>query len=188
MTRIANPFRYMYREPQPNQTGAIYKAWFGKRYLIWKAKSLAQSVNTMAMDLDRKLRLGIRDGDAFEKVVAAIRRGRIGIFEVEVILASDNPVDLLKTEYDELKKCMGDNHCLNINFYPNISSWISESAREEFEAYVEKLKADKKKQGKRARKSKKQGKASPNKKATKSPKIKPKAKPSVNGTRKSKKA
>lgn len=143
MDRISNPFRYMYRERYPS-VGTIYKAWFGKRYLIVKAKALHQSVNMIAKELDQRLRLGVKPNDMFEKCVLYIRRARIGQFEVESILQSDNPVDLLIEEYKLLKASQADENCLNITFFPGLPKWIPETAVAEFQAIVKQMEEKKK--------------------------------------------
>lgn len=157
MTRIANPFRYMLREAyQPAGSGAVYKAWFGKKYLVWKGKSLQQSVNMISVELDRRLRLGSTGpDDQFVKVCPYIRKARVGMMEIEAVLLSDNPVELLICEYNELKKASTDPNCLNIAFFPHVPKWIPETAHNEFRSYIAKLAAKKKAPAKKDVKSKK---------------------------------
>lgn len=141
MTRIANPFRYMLREAyQPAGSGAIYKAWFGKRFLIWKAKSLQQSVNSISKEIDQRLRLGLKGpDDPFTKVIPYIRQARVGIMEIEAITLTDDPAQLLIDEYNELKAGKDDPQCLNISFFPHIPKWIPQDAQDEFREFVAKV-------------------------------------------------
>lgn len=192
MSRVSNPFRYMYRQRYPS-IGTIYKAWFGKKYLIWKAKALQQSVDSMAKEIDQRLRLGLKVSDPFEKVVQHILRGRVTIFEVEAIIQSDNPAELLITEYNLLKAGIEDPQCLNTVSFPSIPQWMPESARVEFQDYVAKQAAAKKQAGKKPAGKKKGKTVAAGKQARKSsknaPALKKKnpfTKKTSNGTGKSK--
>jgi hypothetical protein len=148
MTRIANPFRYMFREPYAS-SGAIYKAWFGKKYLIWKAKSLHQSVNTISKEIDQRMRLGLKPDDPFTKAVEHIRRARVTIFEVEAMLLSDDPSALLMEEYRLLKVAQDDPAALNMHFFPQIPKWIPDTAVAQFQKDIAALRAPKKKAAKK---------------------------------------
>ena len=144
--RISNPFRYYLREPYPS-CSCVFKVWFGKKFFIWKAKALHQSVNNMSIEIDRRLRLGTKDGDIYEKIVKYIRKARVSQFDVEMLLANDNPVELLEYEYKELKKAEKNEDCLNISFAPVCPKWIPETACTEFDQWrqnINKKKREKK--------------------------------------------
>lgn len=166
--RIANPFRYMFRESYPS-TGTIYKAWFGKKYLIWKAKSLHQSVNNMAKEIDQRLRLGLKEGDQYAKVVQYIRKGRITIFEVEAVEQSDNPVDLLIAEHKLLKAGESDPECLNVTFFPMMPGWVTDEAKAEFQQHLSKLAAASRKPAKKRGSAARRGKGQAKKVGRKTP-------------------
>lgn len=129
--------------------GSIYKAWFGKKYLIWKGKSLHQSVEMIAKEIDNRMRLGLKPADAFTKVVEYIKRARVNLFEVEAVFQSDNPAELLIEEYRQLKASQDDPDCLNMQFYPAIPQWVPGTAKDEFQAYVAKITAESKKLAKK---------------------------------------
>lgn len=136
--RVSNPFRYKFREPHPN-TSCVFRVWFGKKFLIWKCKALHQSVNTIAMDLDRRLRLGVKDDDLYKKAVGYINRGRVTLFEVEVVLTSDDPVVLLQEEYRLFQDGRTNPDCLNETFMQQMPKWMPESTVSEFTKWKESL-------------------------------------------------
>lgn len=145
MERSARPFNYSMREKYPS-ISTIWKAWFGsKKFLIVKAKSLHQSVNMIAKEIDYKYRMGVKDDDMHVKVIKHIKRYKIQAFEVEAIVQTDNPAELLIEEYKLLKAYAGTEACLNTNVMPHIPNWIPETAVKEFQAFVAQVFADKKK-------------------------------------------
>lgn len=149
MTRIANPFRYYFRESYPSET-CVFKIWFGQRYFIWKAKALHQSVNNISQEIDRRLRLGLKEGDIYEKIVKYIRKARVSQFEVEMVFSSDNPVEILKYEHKVLKEAMKDDMCLNTLFVPGAPKWVPETAVEEYNKWKQELTTIKKTKKKNA--------------------------------------
>lgn len=155
--RIANPFRYQFDEPYPS-SGSIIKLHFGKKYFILKTKALQQAVNRVAVELDQRMRLGLKPGDIYEKVVKHIHAGRVTMMRVEALLLSDDPAQLLITEHKLLKEAAKDDLCLNTTFFPMIPKWIPETAVAEFNKHLTKLKAAAKKKPKAAGKKKKVGK------------------------------
>jgi hypothetical protein len=138
MARISNPFRYMFKQRYEN-TSSVFKCWFGKKFFIWKGKSLLQAVNVISIELDQRIRLGLKPNDPFEKVVKHILKSRVTYFEVEAVVQTDNPAELLIAEYDLLKQNMANPDCLNVEWFPIIPKWIQESAKDEFRAYVDKV-------------------------------------------------
>lgn len=129
--RIANPFRYSFREPYKSEM-SVYKCWFGKRYFLWYSKALHSSVNQMAIELDRRLRLGITEDDLYYKVVRYIRSSRIGLFEVEVTKFVDSPLEMLKLQHKALQKAKNDVYCLNNRFDPHVPAWVPETDKAEY--------------------------------------------------------
>lgn len=147
MARVSNPFRYFFREAYPSET-CVFKIWFGQRYFIWKCKALHQAVNNISVEIDRRLRLGLKDGDIYEKIVKYIRKARVAQFEVEVVFKSDNPVDVLKYEHKALKSAQKDELCLNTIFIPGLPKWVPETAGAEYNKWKQdltKVKKEKKK-------------------------------------------
>jgi hypothetical protein len=127
MTRIANPFRYSFKEPYMS-VQCIYRCWFGRKYFIWKAKALHQSVNQLSIEIDRRLRLGCAKDDIHYKIVGWIKKARVTLFEVEVLYQSENAADLLIYEQKQLNKCKRDDDCLNNRFLVHVPKWIPSEA------------------------------------------------------------
>ncbi len=133
--RIANPFRYAFRKPYQSIT-CVYKCWFGKKYVIFTAKSLHKSINQMAVELDRRLRLGVTEDCIYYKVVKHILRARVGIFEVEVIDETENALAMLKSAYKALRDAKKDPNCLNMSFEPHVAQWVTIDDKTSFETWV----------------------------------------------------
>lgn len=136
--RISNPFRYQFLEPA-RSTSCILKLWFGKKYLIMKAKSATQTVNALSLELDRRLRLGVAPGHMYEKVVRYILKSRVAIFHVEVLFESEKPIELLKSEYKALKIGMNDDACLNNTFDAYIPAWIPLNVVSKYQSWLKSL-------------------------------------------------
>lgn len=134
----SSPFRYSFKRDDYTSASCVYKLWFGKKYFIWKAKALFQSVDTMSVDIDRRLRNGMKEGDMYTLVIAHIKRARVTQMEAEAIVFNDNPEELLIAEYEALKAAKGDPDCLNMGFYPYLPKWIPESAVKVLEEYIHK--------------------------------------------------
>ena len=134
--RASNPFRNSMKDGKysPSCT-CVMKLWFGQKYyFIWKAKALHQSVNSAAIDIDQRLRLGQRPNDIWDKVIKYIKRSRVTQFEVEVVFASNNPQEILLKEYRLLQEAKNDPCCLNVSYEPLTPKWITEIDKQ---AYLE---------------------------------------------------
>lgn len=129
-------FRYTFKDKYAS-AACVYKMYFGKKYFIWKGKALKQSVDNCAKEIDRSLRLGCKDNDIFEWVVEWIKKARVQMMEVEVVLADNNPLELLKTEYTLLQAGEGDLLCLNLSFEPYLPSWISQADQAAFQKWTQ---------------------------------------------------
>ena len=116
----------------------VYKLWYEGKYLILKCKTLRRSAENINSDLNRffkaygKVKDKENDNDKFYQHVFDLASDRE--FEIQPILVSKSPYELLKCEYTELKKAQGDPNCLNKVFYPYIpvhtqgkpgKSWIN---------------------------------------------------------------
>lgn len=108
-------FRYSMREEYPSRT-CVCKLWFGKKFLIRKFKALRQGVDTVAEDIDRRVRNGLKDGDIYEKVIAYIKRARPNQMEVEMVFSSDKAQEILLQEYRLLQDSKSNPDCLNMQF------------------------------------------------------------------------
>lgn len=134
----SSPFRYSLKKEDYTSASCVYKLWFGKKFFIWKAKALFQSLDTVSVDIDRRLRNGMKQGDMYTLVISHIQRARVTQMEAEVVLYSDNPEELLIAEYEALKAAKGNPDCLNMGFYPYIPKWIPEAAVKALEQYIRK--------------------------------------------------
>lgn len=124
---MASKFRYTFREKLPS-IPSVYIAHFGRKYFIWKGMALHSSVDTIAKEIDRSIRLGAKEGSIYEKIVHHIKYARIVQMEIEVVLQSENPADLLVKEHELLQAAKTDELCLNLSFEPYLPKWLSETA------------------------------------------------------------
>jgi hypothetical protein len=129
---VTDPFPFTYKEPH-DSTSCVFKLKFGTRYFIFKCLKLHASVAGLSKQIHRELRTPKDDSILF-KVVAYVKKARVTMMEVEVIHDADNPVDLLKVEYEQLQKAKKDPNCLNIRFVNNdyYPAWIPQTAVNEF--------------------------------------------------------
>lgn len=122
---MANPFRYSMKNGEKEKSiTCICKLWFGKKYFIRKFKALHQGVDVIACDIDRRLRLGQKPEDIYDKVIKYIKRSRCTQFEVEVVFKSDKPQEILLNEYKLLLAGKDDDDCLNTSSEVEFPKWI----------------------------------------------------------------
>lgn len=191
MTRISNPFRYMIRQaPDGGRYGSVscvLRFWFGQKYFIWKSKALHQTVNTFAIEIDQRLRLGLKGPeDIYKNICGYINRARVIQFEVEPVIITDNPAELLKEEYLLLQAGKKDENCLNVQFDPYLPKWLPETAVKEFYQFrteLQKKAKEKKKKRISKVKPKKNGKAKPKNTKVRSTRRSPGKKGSVRNRR-----
>ncbi len=123
-------------------TAAVFKIWFGKSYLIWKGKSLLQSCQFIAENIERYIRLqkDIRE-DYLYHVCAHVVKTRCIKAHVEVLehefnrRGSEETIDaykLLMAEQKYLNKAKGDPLCLNNNEQAYISNWMPKKDVDKF--------------------------------------------------------
>ena len=121
---------------------AVYKIWFGKKYLIWKGKSMLQSCQYVAENIERYIRLkkDNREDQLFH-VCAHIVKTRCIKAHVEVIdteftrRGSEAGIDaykMLMAEQKLLNKADGDDMCLNNNEQAYISNWMPKKDVDKF--------------------------------------------------------
>lgn len=99
--------------------GCVYKLWYADRYIILKCKTLARSVFGIKNDLHYFLRGtkgGTKENDLYYDFYVHVQEFPFENFKIEIILASNNPLELLKTEQIELEKSYEDQKCLNKDF------------------------------------------------------------------------
>lgn len=122
---MARTFPFKYKEFYSSST-CIYKATFGTKFYIVKAKALRQSVDQVMEDIDRKMRLGVPDGHILQKVIKHIISARVPSCTIEVLFKSDDHGELIYNESEILKQAELDPKCLNTSFVPYLPKWISQ--------------------------------------------------------------
>ena len=100
-------------QKHPSKT-CVCRLWFGKKYFIRKYKALNQGLDATAKDIDRRLRLGQKPDDLYDLVLKYIKRSRCMLFEVEVVLMSDNVQEILLMEHKLLQDGKDSEDCLNV--------------------------------------------------------------------------
>lgn len=132
----------------------VFKVWFGKKYLIWKGKSLLQSCQYLAESLERYIRQQKDiDTDQLYHVCNHIKKTRCIVATVEVIdnafirtikdSESINGYALLVAEQKLLDKATGDPLCLNNNEYAYTPKWISKAHIDKFDQFLKDRKVNK---------------------------------------------
>ena len=127
----------------------LFKVFFGKKYLIWKGKSLLQSCQFLAEGIERFIRLQKTDDtDYLYHVCKHIQKTRCIQATVEVIdnsflktrkeSTSINGYGMLVEEQKLLDRAKNDPLCLNNNLEAYVSNWISPAHKEKFEEYLKK--------------------------------------------------
>ena len=129
---IASPFPYTFKEPYGSVT-CVFKLWFGSKYFIFKGMKLHASAENLSIQIHRELNKPKEDSILF-KVVAYVKRARVTTMTVELIHDTDDPVELLKVEYEQLQDAKDDPNCLNTRFVNNdyYPRWIPQTAINEF--------------------------------------------------------
>jgi hypothetical protein len=129
---ISSPFPYTYKEVYASVT-CVFKLWFGGKYFIFKCMKLHAASENLSAQIHRELSNPKEDSIIF-KVVAYVKRARVTTMAVEVIHETDDPVELLKVEYEQLQKAKDDPNCLNTRFVNNdyYPKWIPQTAINEF--------------------------------------------------------
>lgn len=130
---ISSPFPFTYKD-SPDSVTCVFRLRFGAaKYFIFKALKLHATVEGLSAQIHKE-RMGVKEDSIMYKVVAYINRTRTTIMTVEVIHETDDPVELLKVEYEQLQKAKKDPNCLNTRFTNNDyhPRWIPQTAINEF--------------------------------------------------------
>lgn len=134
----------------------LFKVHFGKKYLIWKGKSLLQSCQFLAEGIERYIRLLKNDDtDYLYHVCNHIKRTRCISATVEVIdnsfmrnirgAESVNGYAMLVAEQKMLDRASKDPDCLNNNEAAYVPQWITALHLEKFDAFMKDRSKKKKK-------------------------------------------
>lgn len=120
---------------------SVFKIWFGKHYLIWKGKSLLQSCQFVAENIERYIRLQKNNREDYLYFVCAhIVKTRCIKAHVEVLeneftkgdSGTINVYKLLMSEQKYLDKAKNDLLCLNNNEQAYISNWMPKKDVDKF--------------------------------------------------------
>lgn len=126
----------------------LFKVYFGKKYLIWKGKSLTQSIDLIGSSIRSGITKELKEDNFLYHVVNHIKKTRTLSGYVE-ILGNDYEKDgkivdgfrLLKDEQIALDEADGDPLCLNNNeqsYIPINTAYISEKMKNRFLNWYEK--------------------------------------------------
>jgi hypothetical protein len=99
--------------------GCVYKLWYNDRYVIIKCKTLQRSIFGIKTDLHyffKETRGGQREANLYYDFYSYIESNQSGVFQIEIILASNHPLELLKSEHIALEEAYVDERCLNKDF------------------------------------------------------------------------
>ncbi len=129
-------------------TTTLFRVNFGKKYLIWKGKSLIQSIDYLGSSIKSSLTKDLQREHYLFHVVSYIKKTRTLTASVE-ILGNDyekgdgsiNGLQLLKDEQLALDSADGDELCLNNNeqaYVPVNTAYISEKDKNKFLNWYEK--------------------------------------------------
>lgn len=115
---------------------AVYKVWFGDRYLIWKGKSLMQSAIILADSIERYIRLEKNEPESWLfKVCRFIKKYNIDKATIEVMdcdlikEGTKSQIDvyrMLKVEQSLLDEVGNTYKCLNNNAQAYVPAWMEE--------------------------------------------------------------
>ncbi len=148
---VTAKYRIIVPTHQYESVPTVFKVWFGKRYFIWKGKSLLQSCQFLAESIERFIRLQKTDDtDYLYHVCSYVKKTRITQATVEVIdnsfirnirdTESINGYAMLVMEQKLLDKAKKDPLCLNNNLEAYVSNWISSAHKLKFDEYLKKKK------------------------------------------------
>ena len=115
----------------------VFKVTFGKKYLIWKGKSMIQSVKNMAIIIERMFRTGVVDETSpFYNALLYIKRARVLKGYVDIIEMDERKntdwLSLLKTEQGYLDLAKNDTNNINNNFIAYVPNHLGEQIKKDF--------------------------------------------------------
>lgn len=114
MGHIANPFRIEGLDKLLSQPG-VFKMNFGKKFFIYKGKSVHLSVDIFSKQIDREIR-NPKSTSILVKVVAYLKRYPVTSASIDVLMYTEDPVELLLAENEALQANKENKDCLNISF------------------------------------------------------------------------
>ena len=122
----------------------VCKVYFGKRYLVWKGKSLYKSIQGLADSIERHFRMQKSDTkDYLHHVCKHIKKTRclkatVEVIDCDFVKEGSSVIDslaMLKLEQTLIDKGLKADSCLNNNEMAYIPAWIDDSVVRKFMAY-----------------------------------------------------
>lgn len=109
----------------------LFKLYYGNRYIISKAKNLAGTLFLFQKGYAYFLTYNYKASDSRTtpnfKIYNYIKKNPGLSLKVEVLLISDNCLELLKQEQIELTKSLKDKKCCNVNIYSYIPKYVEKT-------------------------------------------------------------
>lgn len=99
--------------------GYVYKLWYQERFVIVKCKTLWRSVDNITKGFSFFLtgtKKAQKEEDYYHEFFVFVQENPFNDFRVEVILQSNNPLELLICEQKQLNIAKYDPRCMNNNF------------------------------------------------------------------------
>lgn len=123
MPKLSLKFPCRYRQEALSKI-CVYKIWADDKFLIWKGKSLTQSVAGVSETIHRALSSPTPPDHLFHKLMAQIEAKRCLFVEIDVFRYASDPLHMLQVEHMLLEQGSTNPNCLNISFMPYIPQWI----------------------------------------------------------------
>lgn len=130
--------------------GCVYKLFYAGKFIVLKCKMLKRSIDGIKNDLHyffKGTAGGTKEDDLYYDFYVHVQESPFEKFTIEIIVASNNPMELLKCEHIELEKAYDDINCLNKSFEVYIpkftqvngkKSWINRGYYLNFKQWVKK--------------------------------------------------
>lgn len=124
----------------------VYKVWFGKKYFVWKGKSLMQSAIILADSIERYIRLKKKDPSSWLcKLCDHIKKEKITTAHIEVMdtefiqEGTKSTLDvyrMLQLEQALLNEAGNSKKCLNNNEQAYIPAWMEEKYYDDTQRFL----------------------------------------------------
>lgn len=103
----------------PSVEGCVYRLWYAEKYVVIKCKTIIRSVENINNDLKhffQETPKGRKKDNLYYKFYSHVAANPFQSFSIEIVLASNNPLELLKSEHTALQLGKTDEKCLNSTF------------------------------------------------------------------------
>lgn len=103
----------------PEVEGCVFKLWYVGKYVIVKCKTIKraiENINTGLLYYFKNTPKGRNPDDKYFRFYSHVAQNPFDSFTIDVIFASNNPYELLKSEQTALDAGATDENCLNKDF------------------------------------------------------------------------